>query len=188
MQCVFKSDFPSLQSFWSYLYGRFFSQMNSESLTMAYRLETNVLRFAAIYTPSLNKPQVCMCGCFSFLTAGCFWCRPARQGDMRRYEPSLRRCLTPSTTARSGRTGLVSLSPTLSLFRCVCVCARVCLARLCVCLLQLCHSPRTPTSTQRSDSTTARSGWTPSRSPSTTSSAPSSPQSISPSFTTLPLI
>ena len=130
-----------------------------------------------------------MCGCFSFLTAGCFWCRPARQGDMRRCEPSLRRCLTLSTTARSGRTGLVGLSPTLSPFRhvCVCACACVCLARLCVCLLQLCHSPRTPTSTQRSDSTTARSGWTPSRSPSTTSSAPSSPQSISPSFTTLPL-
>ena len=44
MQCVFKSDFASLQSFWVYLYRRFFSQMNSESLSMAYKLETNVLR------------------------------------------------------------------------------------------------------------------------------------------------
>lgn len=45
MQCVFKSDFTSLQSFWVYLYRRFFSQLNSESLAMAYRLETNVLRY-----------------------------------------------------------------------------------------------------------------------------------------------
>jgi len=44
MQCVVKSDFQSLQSFWVYLYRRFFSQMNSESLTIAYRLETNMLR------------------------------------------------------------------------------------------------------------------------------------------------
>lgn len=44
MQCVFKSDFASLQRFWMYLYGRFFSQMTSESLAMAYKLETNVLR------------------------------------------------------------------------------------------------------------------------------------------------
>lgn len=44
MQCVVKSDFQSLQSFWVYLYKRFFSQMNSESLAIAYRLETNMLR------------------------------------------------------------------------------------------------------------------------------------------------
>ena len=45
MQCVYRSDFPSLQNFWMYLYRRFFSQLNNESLTMAYRLETNVLRY-----------------------------------------------------------------------------------------------------------------------------------------------
>ena len=128
MQCVFKSDFPSLQSFWSHLYGRFFSQMNSESLTMAYRLETNVLRCSQTLSVTELASSVYVCVCLSFLTAGCFWCRPARQGDMRRCEPSLRRCQTPSTTARSGRTGLVSLS--LSLFVHFSVC--VCLARLCL--------------------------------------------------------
>ena len=44
MQCVFKSDFASLQNFWVYLYRRFFCQMNNESLAMAYKLETNILR------------------------------------------------------------------------------------------------------------------------------------------------
>jgi hypothetical protein len=57
MQCVFKSDFPSLQSFWSYLYGRFFSQMNSESLTMAYRLETNVLRLFLVQASKTGRHE-----------------------------------------------------------------------------------------------------------------------------------
>lgn len=50
MQCVYKSDFPGLQNFWMYLYRRFFSQLNNDSLAMAYRLETNVLR----YVPSIH--------------------------------------------------------------------------------------------------------------------------------------
>ncbi|CAI7993378.1 WD repeat-containing protein 91 [Geodia barretti] len=57
MQCVFKSDFPSLQSFWSHLYGRFFSQMNSESLTMAYRLETNVLRLFLVQASKTGRHE-----------------------------------------------------------------------------------------------------------------------------------
>ena len=82
MQCVFKSDFASLQSFWSYLYGRFFSQMNSESLTMAYRLETSVLRSAqlAIYPP-LGQPRVCP-GCRLFLVQAS---KTGRQDEVRAF-------------------------------------------------------------------------------------------------------
>ena len=65
MQCVFKSDFTSLQRFWMYLYGRFFSQMNSESLAMAYKLETNVLRY---YVQTILDLVYC------FKTFGNFMC------------------------------------------------------------------------------------------------------------------
>ena len=62
-----------------------------------------------------------------FPTAGCFWSRPASKGDRRRCVPSLRRCPTPFTTARNGKTGLVSLS----LSNCclsLCVLMRLCLS------------------------------------------------------------
>ena len=118
MQCVFKSDFASLQSFWVYLYRRFFSQMNSESLSMAYKLETNVLRCGrsgVVSPPSfLLSLFLSLSLCLSLslslslsLTAGCSWCRPAGRADKMRFGRSLRRCRTLCTTAKSGKTGLV---------------------------------------------------------------------------------
>ena len=75
MQCVYKSDFTSLQRFWVYLYGRFFSQMNSESLATAYRLETYVLRYIQDPSTSLySAARVCGCPCMGAKfppTAGC---------------------------------------------------------------------------------------------------------------------
>lgn len=44
MQCVNRSDFASLQTFWMHLNKRFFSRLTHESLMTAYRLETNILK------------------------------------------------------------------------------------------------------------------------------------------------
>jgi hypothetical protein len=57
MQCVVKSDFPSLQSFWTYLYRRFFSQMNHESFAACTRLETNVLRLFLVQASRTGRQE-----------------------------------------------------------------------------------------------------------------------------------
>ena len=49
MQCIYRSDFTSLQNFWHHLNKRFFSRLTYESLNTAYRIETNILRLYLVY-------------------------------------------------------------------------------------------------------------------------------------------
>ena len=49
MQCIFRSDFNSLQNFWHHLNHRFFSRLTYESLNTAYRIETNILRLYLVH-------------------------------------------------------------------------------------------------------------------------------------------
>ena len=58
VQCISRSDFISLQSFWVYLNKRFFSRLNSDSLTTVYRLETNILRLFLVYATRQGKQDV----------------------------------------------------------------------------------------------------------------------------------
>ena len=58
VQCISRSDFISLQSFWVYLNKRFFSRLNSDSLTTVYRLETIILRLFLVYATRQGKQDV----------------------------------------------------------------------------------------------------------------------------------
>ena len=49
MQCIFRSDFNSLQNFWYHLNKRFFSRLTYESLNTAYRIETYILRLYLVH-------------------------------------------------------------------------------------------------------------------------------------------
>ena len=49
MQCIFRSDFNSLQNFWHHLNKRFFSRLTYESLNTAYRIETYILRLYLVH-------------------------------------------------------------------------------------------------------------------------------------------
>ena len=58
VQCVTRSDFANLQSFWVYLNKRFFSRLTHDSLTTVYRLETNILRLFLVYATRQGKQEV----------------------------------------------------------------------------------------------------------------------------------
>lgn len=49
LQCINRSDFTSLQNFWNHINKRFFSRLTHESLSIAYRLETNILRLYLVH-------------------------------------------------------------------------------------------------------------------------------------------
>lgn len=49
MQCIYRSDFTSLQNFWHHLNKRFFSRLTYESLNTAYRIENNILRLYLVH-------------------------------------------------------------------------------------------------------------------------------------------
>lgn len=58
VQCVTRSDFTSLQTFWVYLNKRFFSRLSHDSLMTVYRLETSILRLFLVYATRQNKQDV----------------------------------------------------------------------------------------------------------------------------------
>ncbi len=58
MQCINRSDFNSLQTFWIYLHKRFFSRLSHDSLMTVYRLETNLLRLFLVYASRQGKQDV----------------------------------------------------------------------------------------------------------------------------------
>lgn len=58
VQCISRSDFMSLQTFWVYLNKRFFSRLTSDSLNTVYRLETNILRLFLVYAMRQGKQEV----------------------------------------------------------------------------------------------------------------------------------
>ena len=58
LQCITRSDFTSLQTFWIYLNKRFFSRLTHDSLMTVYRLETSILRFFLVYATRQNKQDV----------------------------------------------------------------------------------------------------------------------------------
>lgn len=55
LQCVYRSDFASLQGFWIHLNKRFFSRLTSDSLNTAYRLETNILRLFLVHASKQGR-------------------------------------------------------------------------------------------------------------------------------------
>ena len=55
MQCVSQSDFNALQGFWTDVNKRLFSRLTHESLNMAYRLETNLLKLFLIQATKQGK-------------------------------------------------------------------------------------------------------------------------------------
>lgn len=58
VQCVTRSDFNNLQTFWVYLNKRFFSRLTHDSLTTVYRLETNILRLFLVHAMRQGKQEV----------------------------------------------------------------------------------------------------------------------------------
>ncbi len=58
MQCINRSDFSSLQTFWIYLHKRFFSRLSHDSVMTVYRLETNLLRLFLVYASRQGKQDV----------------------------------------------------------------------------------------------------------------------------------
>lgn len=58
LQCINKSDFNSLQSFWMYLNKRFFSRMSHDSLMTVYRLETGILRMFLVHASRQGRQDV----------------------------------------------------------------------------------------------------------------------------------
>ena len=45
LQCIYRSDFNSLQSVWSQLNRKFFSRLNHESQNSTFKLESSILKF-----------------------------------------------------------------------------------------------------------------------------------------------
>lgn len=58
VQCVTRSDFTNLQTFWVYLNKRFFSRLTHDSLTTVYRLETNILRLFLVHATRQGRQEV----------------------------------------------------------------------------------------------------------------------------------